>query len=273
MDENQIRELISTGRRELRTGWFCPNDNELAAYVTGQLDERKRKSLDEHAANCEACAATLAFLVKSSEWPDVGEVPAAALYRVRNLASDHSGAVWNWRWAIASAAAACLILVVALIALQFRARSSATSPGRDLVAQQHQPETPVNHETPRAVVPQPVSIPSNHKPKEPEVVKPLVRGPAQFVQPALLFPREGAVLKPEQVRFSWKPVSMAALYEVNVVTEDGSFVAAPKTNETNIKLSGDAVSPGKKYFVTVVAHLNDGRTIKSEIVSFRIAAR
>jgi hypothetical protein len=35
-------------------------------------------------------------------------------------------------------------------------------------------------------------------------------------------------------------------------------------------LAPDLLKPGSKYFVTVVAHLSGNRTIKSDLVKFRV---
>jgi hypothetical protein len=269
MDEGQIRELIHSSRSRIKRGWLCTSDNRLADYVVGQLDQKKRKVLESHAAKCAACMGTLAFLVQSAEWQVSEEIPAALLYKAKNLVSKSSATRWPQRWALASAIAVCIALVFLLIAIRFRSETLPTNQGADLVAQNQPSQVPTATGTPSAELPRPITSAPTQKPKAREV-NPVVRGEEKSLVPSLLSPREGAVVKRTQVLFSWKAVPETVSYEIRIARDDGGLVSADRTNEPKLILKVDNLKAGK-YFVTIIAHFPDGRSTRSDIVSFRLA--
>jgi hypothetical protein len=97
----------------------------------------------------------------------------------------------------------------------------------------------------------------------------MTRGSTDEFTPALLSPREGAVVRAEKVEFVWQPVENAISYEVKVTDAEGSSVLAEST--TVPRFHATQIRPGK-YFVKVMAHLPDGRTVQSSRVGFIVAA-
>ena len=276
MNENELRQLLeSDSGAWAKRGWRCPNDNQLAGYVSGQFDDKKRQALETHFADCKSCLGAIGFLAQSAEWPDFNEVPLPLLTRARNLISPGPPAVWRWRWAMATAAAAvCVVFVVAIVTLRFRAEQTHTPSDGPLVAQQHQPDLPVVQATPMIQLPTPAPFRSVQKPKSTEEPAPSFRGRTEELKPTLLLPRDGAVLKPDRLQFRWKPLADAVTYELRVVNEEGGLVFEGETSDAQLQLSETVqLQPGAKYFVTVVAHMRAGRTTKSNIVSFRLAAQ
>ena len=272
MDEKEIKELLKSDKRSVRRGWRCPDENQLAAYVVGKLDDSKRKSFETHVADCRSCLSAVAFLAESAERTDFEAVPSHVLSRARNLVSAKPPTVWRWRWAMATAAAACVILIVALIALRFRAEQTPTLSSGPLVAQEHQPQPPLVQPLPTTQSPRATPTSSIQRPKSTEAQAPSIRGGAGELKPMLVIPREGALLKRDQLQFRWKPVSEASFYELKVVTDEGGSVFQGRASDSQLKLSDDvALQPASKYFVTVVAHMPDGRTVRSNPVSFRLA--
>jgi hypothetical protein len=90
--------------------------------------------------------------------------------------------------------------------------------------------------------------------------------------PRLLVPREGSVLRRDELEFRWEPVSDAVFYRVRLAGADGSLKREMETTEPTLKFAGDVqLTAGANYYVTVVAHTSEGRTTKSEIVRFRLA--
>jgi hypothetical protein len=270
MNEGQIRELIRANSRTLRRGWLCPSDNQLAAYVVDQLEAKQRAALESHAADCAACMSALAFLAQSAEWPVSDEIPPALLYKAKNIVNKSSPTVWPQRWALASAIAGCVALVFLLIALRFRSEPLPTNPGADLVAQNQGAQIPTPTAAPSVELPRPTPSAQTQKRGVRDVISPVVRGEQKSLRPFLLSPREGTVLKRGQMLFSWKAVPDAISYEVRIAQDDGSLVSADKTNGTKLIRNADNLKAGK-YFVTIFAHLPDGRTEKSDMVSFRLA--
>jgi hypothetical protein len=274
MDEEEIKELLKSGKRSVRRGWRCPDENQLAAYFVGELDAGKRKSFETHVADCRSCLGAIAFLAQSAGQTNLEAVPPHVLSRARNLVSAKPPTVWRWRWAMATAAAACVIFIVALIALRFRDEQTPTLSSGPLVAQEHQPEPALVQPLPSIQSPRATPTISIQKPKSTEAQAPSIRGGAEELKPTLVTPRDGAVLKRDQLQFRWRPVAGAAFYEVKVVTAEGGSVFQGRASDSQLTLSNDVeVQPAPKYFVTIVAHLSDGQTLRSNPVGFRLASR
>jgi hypothetical protein len=99
------------------------------------------------------------------------------------------------------------------------------------------------------------------------------RKPAlSLLLPELLSPRDGAVLRRGELEFRWRPVGEALFYEVSVMTAAGDLVFERQTSDARLALPADVpLTRGAKYFVSVRAHLRQGKTSKSDPVSFRFA--
>jgi hypothetical protein len=161
----------------------------------------------------------------------------------------------------------------AFIALRFWTQQAVNAPSGPLVAQQHQPDIvpvpPTKPATPRSV-----PAPSAEKPKSAEPVAPEIRREGQAQLPTVVFPRNGATLRRSQLDFRWQPLADTAFYDLRVVTAEGVLVLASKTEDTHLRIADNIpLQPGAKYFVSVRAHLRQGQTVKSGIVSFRISER
>jgi hypothetical protein len=272
MSERELTALLRSKKRgNPKRGWRCPDNNKLAAYVNGQL-ANERKSLETHFANCTACLETLSFLAQSVDEP-LEAVPVNLLARARSLGTKKPIVVWRWRWAMATAAA-CMLIVVLLVV--WKARVQDRPKPADLVALQHQPDHP-NNPLP-TVIQTPASQAARgsgkaaQSPHPTELRVPVVRGSDDQLQPTVVFPRDGAVVKVGQQPLRWKPVADATFYEVKIVSEDGSSVVTESTNNAEWQVNKPALQPGHKYFVKIVAHLSGGRTVTSGPVSFRVAA-
>jgi hypothetical protein len=261
METKEIRALLTLAEGdEIPRGWGCPDENRLAAYTTGQLPPGNRKAIEAHAADCKPCIQTIALLARTLE---DREVPGQLLVRARALANEKQARKWRWQWATA-AATACVLIVLSVVVWRLSAQRTPTAPG-DMIAQQ-QPTlarppvdnaTPANHTARPALTPKPIEPP-----------KRIVRGDNDQSGPALITPREGAIIESAQQTLRWQSVPGTTFYEIRVVTPDGAPVLNERSNTTQLNLS-QSLPPGK-YFVTVVAHLSEGRTVKS-LSSFRVA--
>lgn len=266
MDEKEITTLLrSHDFKQSRRTWRCPDENQLAAYVNGQ--STKLQKLEKHLSGCKPCIETIALLVK--QFDEDESVPAAILARARSLGENARTVKWNWGWT-AAAATACLLIGTSIVLWQVWS-AKTTGHSSELVAEVKEPSLP------SAGIPANVNssvlVPSPHidRPKLKETRPPGVRGEAS-PKPALVFPREGSMVRLPVQALRWLPVQDATFYEVKVVTEDGAAVATQRTNNTELLLAPDAFSPGSRYFVTVVAHLSGNRTIRSDPVKFVVAA-
>ena len=274
MDEKSLKELLRRqSSRPVRRGWRCPDEMQLAAYAERKLQGSSRDFVEKHVADCEFCLSQISFLVHAAEQTDSAEVPTSVLRRARNLVPEKSGRMtnWGWRWAAASAAAAGLVLLLAFIALRFQTEQAVNAPDGPLVAQQHPPDiVPVPQTTtalPRSAIPH-----SAEKLRPAEPVTPEIRRETQDLLPTIVFPRNGTTLRRSELDFRWQPLADTVFYDIRVVTAEGDLVLETKTEDTHLRIADNIpLQPGAKYFVSVRAHLRQGKTVKSGLVSFQIS--
>ena len=283
MKKNDVKDWMGGFRKRVqRVRWRCPNELQLAAYVDRRLDGKARESLEAHLADCDLCLDQVSFLVHSAAWADSVDVPAQLLTRAKNLVSDSGRPPLSidWGWAATAVAVACLVLAFAIVlALRLHGSEPTQSTAGPLVAQdqpqQHPAAIPQFSTTPqnRDAIPSSNTAPSD-KTIVPRPVRsaPLVRNaePGGHL-PKLTFPHDGAVVKREKLEFRWQTVSDAIFYEVSIVTAAGDPVIVRQTDGTRLELRPDVqLISGAKYFVSVRAHLRDGKTARSSVVSFKV---
>ena len=272
MDEKRIQEILQSQRSlEPRRGVRCPEENRLAAFVDGQLTGNARRTFQRHVSDCQSCLEAIGFLTRSAEWDDEPEVPRYLVAKSRGLVAAKPPTAWRWRWAVASAAAAVLLLAASFVVFRSRVPQTANSVDGPLVAQnQKTPAISVN--TPAIEAPRPVPMRSATKPKSNGEQAPSVRGSDLPVKPRLLFPRDGVVVRRSDLQFRWEPVPDTQFYTVRVVKVDGSLMREIEAKTPELKLGDDIpLTADATYYVTVVAHISDGRSERSEIVRFRVA--
>lgn len=268
MDEEEIKQVLrshqySNGRR----GFACPDETEVAAYVDQQLKAKPRKALERHFSGCDSCLQTIAFLTQAADWKASDAMPAYLVTRARTLINVNSRPVWSWRWPIATAAAACVLLVTSLVYLRVGEQQQIAPV--ELIAQ-NQP--PVSVGSPQFSPPQPLPSRPVTKHNANRGDTPSVRGTQSEPKPNLLFPQEGSLLRRDQLEFRWRPVQDAVYYTVRVVTSEGSLKFEKETKEPALKLGSEIeLQTSATYYVTVVAHHQEGRFTKSEIIKFRLA--
>jgi hypothetical protein len=279
MEDTEIKKLLRVQSRLAgRRGWRCPDEVQLAAYVAQRLSSSARNSIEAHVADCDFCLSQVAFLTQSADWANSVDVPANLLSGARSLVArkPSRGINWGWRWAVSTAAVACFALLFFLVALQLRRQQSVSPPSGPLVAQQTSPE---RVPSPQITVASPPSRPEPTQPVQTPKAKstqaPMVRSKtAEDLLPKLISPRDGAVVRREDLEFRWEPVSDAIFYEVRVMSAEGDLVFEGQTENTRLKLGSSApLVPGTKYFVVARAHLRQGKAAKSGLVSFRLAAQ
>ena len=266
MDEQQLKQLLQS-RRSPRRGFGCPDENQLAAYVEGQLTAKVRSKLERHFSSCESCLDAIAFLAQSTELSDSEPVPAYVVARARGLVTTKRRG-WRWEWAVATAAAACVLLVVSLIVFKSRVHDEP------LVAQNVE-RSPAVVNTPTPEPPRPVPTRSASRTETNREQTPSVRGANRSegeFKPRLLFPHEGSVVSRRELDCRWQAIPDAQSYTVRVSGLDGSLLVEEETKESRLKLNDDErFKNDGSYYLTVVAHLSNGRTVTSDLIKFRIA--
>lgn len=274
MDEKDLKDLLRSRRSQsFRRGWRCPDEIHIAAYVDHQLEGAAGEPISTHLANCDFCLSQISFLLQARNWENPDEVPADVLRRARDLVLRKSRRAISWRWVAASATAACLVLLLAFITLRFRRQPTVNAPSEQLVAQQHQPDlVPSAQNSPATVrvAPQP----SSPKPRSIEPAAPAIRSGGQNLLLTVVFPPDGARVRRSELDFRWQSVPDTVFYGVTLVTAAGDLIQETKTEDTHLRIADDIqLVPGGKYFVSIRAHVREGKTVKSNIVSFRISDR
>jgi hypothetical protein len=275
-EEAEIVKLLQNQKRESQRGWRCPDEMQLAAFVDQRLSGSARQALEAHITDCDFCLTQVSFLTESAGWPAATDVPAHLLSKARNLVPQKPGRAvsWGWHWAAAAAAAAFLLFVVA-VALHWGKQQTVPVETGPLVAQQHAPEVA---SSPPVTVAPPGLRPAETKQPGQKARSTFPSAPAlrskasEESQPGMIFPREGALLRPGDLEFRWRPVSETIFYEVRVTSAGGNLVFEDQTEDTKLKPGSNAsLVPGEKYFVVIRAHLRQGKTAKSSVVSFRLS--
>ena len=275
--EDELRSLIKD-RADSRKGWSprCPGDLQLAAYVDGKIDGATRQSLQRHLSDCRRCLDEVSFLVRAEEWPSAENAPGWLVTRAEELSASpqKKSFVFNWRWATATAAVSFAVILFVVFAVRFP--TLKPTPDRASV--------PAPEPTP-SVTPQ---LPALSEPRNPAVVaqsSPAVKSPVEKREPVpltrnaraagglpnLLSPREGSSVRRDVFVCRWQKVPDAAFYEISIMSASGDVLVSRQTETESLDLAGDLpLQTGAKYFMSVRAHLRDGRTIRSTVVSFHV---
>jgi len=118
------------------------------------------------------------------------------------------------------------------------------------------------------VVRPPVATPS---PTESE--PPATRQVPAAALPEVLSPRQGSVAAPGGVEIRWTDVPRSLYYEVQLTTDEGSLVWEGRSELSSLRLpAGVSLLPGRTYYVSVRAYLPEGKSLKSPVVGFQVAA-
>ena len=277
--EDELRQLLRESRHSARRRWNCADESQLAAYIDGGLDANERTRLEAHLAGCHACLALAAFLVRTSEAPlDVG-IPQDVLRRAKELVGARAKRNWSfdWRWAAATATACLVLAAITVIGIRLRTTSDSSVNG-NVIAQQPSPNATlaappsVNPRNPDVVVQSSTPIIAKPTGPRPESSVAVVRGAEPpNGGPKLLSPRDGAVEGRDSITFRWQSVRDAESYEVSVMTASGDVVMSRLVKGESTNMPPDfRLQPRTKYFVSIRAHLRDGKTMRSNVVSFRV---
>jgi hypothetical protein len=280
MEEEHLKELLWRRRRPgSRRGWRCPDEILLAAYVDRSLDAVARRSLEAHLADCDSCLGQVSFLMHTAGWKDSAEVPPQLLARAERLVSaKRSRSLFpDWRWTAIAGAAACLLITFALVLALRQYRSETPKSGEGQAISQPKPaqeSAPLSQTT--TAMKNPDVVASSGPPQSGRATLPsppaVRKGEPDSGAPKLIFPREGSVVKREHLEFRWQPVPNADFYEVSIVSASGDPVVVRQTDQTRLALPSDGqLISGTKYFVSIRAHLHEGKTARSSVVSFRVS--
>lgn len=111
--------------------------------------------------------------------------------------------------------------------------------------------------------------------ESPDEAPSAVRNSVELLQPPeILWPREGALIAPDQLELRWTEVPNAIFYEIQLVTADGDRVWDGRVETERQQIPSDLqITAGQQLFVWVRAHLREGKTLQSGIVGFHLGSR
>ena len=277
--EEELRQTLTNRMRKLRKSRQCADELELAAYVDGACDSKQRQALETHLADCKFCLTQVSFLMSASDWSASGDVPGWLLTKAKNLVSDRQkrAIVIGWRWPTATFAAVAVIAFLTVLVVRLRdTRSPSINQTRSVAQQQSSPIVTNTENTPHDsnAVAMASPRPRERAPAQKDnSAEPEVRSSVgSSTAPTILFPRDGAVMKRGSLEFRWREIPDVVFYELSIVTASGETVMSRQTEATFLKLPADVqLQPDTRYFISVRAHLRDGKTMRSGVIGFQIS--
>lgn len=236
--------------------WGCLKETQIAAYADHRVTEREKLRAEAHLADCDFCRAQVAFLARAQNAEIPEPVSDALLLRAKNLArattKSEVNTVWTWGKFAAATAGVCLVLITAISLRRPRKVSIIT-----------QSQIPIV---------QPATAPPHAVPTTPGNLAPTVRGGKKSpFTITIIFPAATGVLTADKIELRWQPIAGALDYMVIAQTPEGDEIWRQRTIEPSVRITSDAnLQPGHSYFVTVRAHLMEGKSVQSDPVAFTV---
>jgi len=213
----------------------CLSPGQLAAYQDAALHDGERALADSHLAVCDRCLRQLAALSRATAARDAEPgVPASLIARAEKMYTPtaQEPAPSRRRWAMPLAAAAALLLALGLVL-------------------------------------DPLLDPDDSS-RNPSAPQTRLADPG-LVQPRILAPAAGSVVRPSEQVFLWSEVPGTLFYDVRVVSPDGDLLQSERVTGTRWLIPEDLqLKPGEEYFVRVDAYLSDSKYLSSAHHVFRV---
>lgn len=220
---------------------FCPEEQEIAEYFDDDLAEAERKRLERHLADCRFCLARVGMLGRLEAVRTDRRIPGAVLATARQMRRGTPARRSGTRAAWATAA----VLIVALFTvisqnLKFTRESGAT----------------------------PAAAPSA------EVDSRQLRNLSRFGNGLdVLTPNPGADVSPGS-SMQWSEVTGSLHYDIFILSYAGDVVWTERLADPEwVLLESLKLAEDSTYYLRVDAHLQDGRTVRSKHVAFRLTER
>lgn len=261
MDEQELGRLLR-GRalRDAARTWRCPSAEQLAGYADGRVAGQEHGRLQAHLADCDYCVREVAALARLGDLPTT-EVPPPLLARAREFsqsgASGKGGLTWGWT----SAAAVTAGMVVAASLWVYRPEMVVEMPQSELPAAAR-PASQAEAES------QTGSAAPDAAPETQEDGRVRNRS-AHASLPVVVFPKEDAVVDATELKIRWTAVPQALFYDVRVLSAEGDLLWEQRVDGIHVQVPPATLEKQQsKMYVSVRAHLSDGRTRKSPVVGF-----
>jgi hypothetical protein len=244
MDEIAMIPHFPKSIRSLIVSSSCPDTQEIAAYADGQLVGTEKHIIERHVASCNRCAEQIAFLVRSNASAEQAVPDALMAMAMRIGRPPAPRRVPNWRLAGASA----LVLIIAVIVTGHYVRPDKPTKVAELSRSSE------SH-------PNPSSPPT-------QTYHPELRG-SEISQSPFLFPVASQTVDTTNLVFRWKTFPDADSYEIELLTDNGSFVWGEKVITPSVALPGTVhLVKGQTYFIKLSVHEKHGLTEKPKAIAF-----
>jgi hypothetical protein len=224
----------------------CPAQQELAAYADHLLIGPRRHTMERHLVSCDSCIQQVAFLVGTSQHGE--SVPPELMNKAFALAEPEAQHAYPiWKLALSGAFVLILLSVVGWRLIEHKGghpnfASETLAPAQIAV---------VAHDVSPA-------------PKSQE----MFRGNDSVDSP-FLFPSPNQRVDASKLVFRWKPVRRANLYDIEVVTDDGSVIWAERVKASSAALPRDIhLVKEASYYVRLRIHMVYGSVEVTKAVGF-----
>jgi hypothetical protein len=224
----------------------CPAQQELAAYADHQWIGPRRHWIERHLVSCDTCVQQVAFLVRTAQQGE--PVPSDLMNKAFALAKQEVRHAYPiWKLALPGAFVLLLLSIVSWRLIEHKGAPTHFAT-----------ETPAPTQT--AVVAHNVTP----APRSQEVF----RG-NDSVESPFLFPTPNQRVDASKLVFRWKPVRRANLYDIEVVTDDGSVIWAERVKASSAVLPSDIhLVKEASYFVRLRIHMVYGSVEVTKAVAF-----
>jgi hypothetical protein len=235
MNPDQLKSLLAAGPTAgPGRSPTCPDEQHVAGYVDGGLDEGTRQALERHLADCGHCLTVVGLLSRERHAALPAAAPDSTAAQARVPASG--GQVRRWQSAPQWAAAAVLVLAVPLL-IQLSRSPDVGSEG------QGRPASAMTRNVPSSVT-----------------------------ELHILSPAAGAAVDARRLSFRWSEVPGTPYYDVRIVTDTGDVVVQERVAGTTWQPPAQLrLQTGAEYFVHVDAYPSGDKPLSSGHLPFRIA--
>jgi anti-sigma factor RsiW len=235
MSPEHLRSLLTgAAAADSSRSVACPDEQEIAGYVDGGLDEVTRKKFELHLADCTRCLELVGLLCRERDADAIEPVTHEVVTRAHTVVTK--GPQRRWRPVPQWAAAAALVLAVPLL-LQL-----GRSPDRSAEGQGR---------------------------PDPPSTRTLASTTAGL---QVLSPAAGTAVDPQRPTFSWTEVVGTPYYDVRIVTDVGDVVIQQRVTGTTWRPSSQLkLQPGAEYYVHIDAYPSGDKAVSSDHVPFRVS--
>ena len=216
---------------------FCPDESSVSALLDNQAGQGKKQQMLTHISSCGYCQARLGALSQQNRLPDP-EPNEELLAKAKQLAARQTGSWFAWtatRMDPRFVAAAVLVISFGIYlskdAWQFTHPTVQSDETRQLRTLDVRSES------------------------------------LQLIKPA-----DGSEVQPGMLVVEWLPIQGSLKYELSLMNEFGDLLLQRNVTGNGVDLGSEPMlTAGRKYFIRVAASLEDGRTLESSHIGFRIS--